>query len=105
MLLDEPLANLDYKLREELREELPRTLRRERHYPGLPPTTEPTEALLLGGTTATLWQGRVTQIGATPLVYRKPANIDAARVFSDPPLNEMSVTKSGARRPCPMVVH
>jgi glycerol transport system ATP-binding protein len=94
VLLDEPLANLDYKLREELREELPR-LFAESGTILVYATTEPTEALLLGGTTATLWQGRVTQIGATPLVYRKPANIDAARVFSDPPLNEMSVTKSG----------
>ncbi len=94
VLLDEPLANLDYKLREELREELPRLFAASGAIL-VYATTEPTEALLLGGTTATLWQGRVTQIGPTPLVYRRPGNIDAARVFSDPPLNELAVTRHG----------
>ncbi|WP_419758822.1 ABC transporter ATP-binding protein [Acidisoma sp.] len=94
VLLDEPLANLDYKLREELREELPKLFAATGTIL-VYATTEPAEALLLGGTTATLWQGRVTQIGSTPAVYRRPANIDAARVFSDPPLNEMAVTLQG----------
>jgi glycerol transport system ATP-binding protein len=94
VLLDEPLANLDYKLREELREELPKLFAATGTIL-VYATTEPTEALLLGGTTATLWQGRVTQVGPTPAVYRRPANIDAARVFSDPPLNEMTVTRAG----------
>ena len=57
VLLDEPLANLDYKLREELREELPRIFA-ESGAILVYATTEPTEALLLGGHTATLWQGR-----------------------------------------------
>ncbi|WP_428390331.1 ABC transporter ATP-binding protein [Lichenicoccus sp.] len=92
VLLDEPLANLDYKLREELREELPRLFAASGAIL-VYATTEPSEALLLGGMTATLWQGRVTQVGETPRVYRRPANIDAARVFSDPPLNELAVTR------------
>jgi len=58
-------------------------------------TTEPTEALMLGGSTATLSEGRVTQFGSTPIVYRHPDNIEAARVFSDPPLNELSLRKVG----------
>jgi glycerol transport system ATP-binding protein len=94
VLLDEPLANLDYKLREELREELPKLFAATGTIL-VYATTEPAGALLLGGTTATLWQGRMTQIGPTPAVYRRPANIDAARVFSDPPLNEMAVTRQG----------
>ena len=94
VLLDEPLANLDYKLREELREELPRLFAASGAIL-VYATTEPSEALLLGGTTATLWQGRVTQVGSTPMVYRRPDNIDAARVFSDPPLNELSITRQG----------
>ena len=94
VLLDEPLANLDYKLREELREELPKLFAATGTIL-VYATTEPSEALLLGGTTATLWQGRVTQLCATPSVYRRPANLNAARVFSDPPLNEMTVTVSG----------
>jgi glycerol transport system ATP-binding protein len=92
VLLDEPLANLDYKLREELREELPRIF----SHTGailIYATTEPSEALLLAGSTVTLSEGRVTQFGPTSKVYRDPAHIDAARVFSDPPLNELPIAK------------
>src|SRR5262249_53374281 len=53
------------------------------------------EALLLGGRTATLSEGRVTQFGATPEVYRRPQDIATARAFSDPPLNELRATKHG----------
>jgi glycerol transport system ATP-binding protein len=95
VLLDEPLANLDYKLREELREQLPRIFA-ESNAILVYATTEPSEALLLGGQTATVWQGRVTQHGPTGAVYRRPRNIAAARVFSDPPLNELVVDKRGA---------
>jgi len=94
VLLDEPLANLDYKLREELREELPR-LFRESGSTVVYATTEPVEALLLGGQTATLHEGRVTQFGPTSEVYRRPSSEQTARVFSDPPMNMISVTKSG----------
>jgi glycerol transport system ATP-binding protein len=94
VLLDEPLANLDYKLREELREELPRIFA-ETGAVLIYATTEPTEALLLRGTTATLWQGRMTQAGPTADVYHQPDNLDAARVFSDPPLNELGLARSG----------
>ena len=96
VLLDEPLANLDYKLREELRVELPR-LFAESGSILVYATTEPSEALLLGGRTATLWQGGLTQFGDTATVYRQPGNIDSARVFSDPPLNELTVRRHGAR--------
>ncbi|MDB5664303.1 TOBE domain-containing protein, partial [Cypionkella sp.] len=58
-------------------------------------TTEPEEALLLGGNTATLWQGHVTQFGPTPQVYRHPVDATTARVFSDPPMNFLSFTKQG----------
>ena len=95
VLLDEPLANLDYKLREELREELPRVFA-ETGAIMVYATTEPMEALLLGGVTATMWQGRVAQVGRTPSVYRRPANLVSARVFSDPPLNEFAAEKTGA---------
>ncbi len=94
VLLDEPLANLDYKLREELRAELPRIFG-ESGAILVYATTEPSEALLLRGRTATMSEGRVTQVGETAAVYRAPATIEAARVFSDPPLNEMVVVKAG----------
>ena len=92
VLLDEPLANLDYKLREELRAEIPRIFEKSGAI-FVYATTEPEEALLLGGNTATLWQGRVTQFGPTPHVYRHPVDATTARVFSDPPMNFLSFTK------------
>ncbi len=94
VLLDEPLANLDYKLREELREELPRIFAASGAV-FVYATTEPSEALLLGGNTATLHQGRVTQFGPTPEVYRRPGDLMTAQVFSDPPLNTLRAVKSG----------
>src|SRR3954451_22404738 len=94
VLLDEPLANLDYKLREELREELPRIFAASGAI-FVYATTEPSEALLLGGKTATLFEGGVTQFGPTAQVYRRPYDLVTARVFSDPPLNSLSAVKSG----------
>jgi glycerol transport system ATP-binding protein len=94
VLLDEPLANLDYKLREELRAEIPRIFE-ESGAIFVYATTEPEEALLLGGNTATLWEGRVTQFGLTPSVYRAPVDATTARVFSDPPMNFLEIRKAG----------
>lgn len=94
ILLDEPLANLDYKLREELREELPRFFAGRRCIV-VYATTEPTEALLFGGNTATLFEGRVTQFGPTAAIYRRPLDLATAKVFSDPPINTAPVTKLG----------
>jgi glycerol transport system ATP-binding protein len=94
VLLDEPLANLDYKLREELREELPRIFSASGSI-FVYATTEPLEALLLGGSTATLSEGRVTQFGPTLEVYRRPNSLLTAHIFSDPPINVMSMVKAG----------
>lgn len=94
VLMDEPLANLDYKLREELREELPRLFALTGAIL-VYATTEPSEALLLGGSTAVLHQGRVAQFGLTSEVYRKPADLNSAAVFSDPPLNRIAAEKTG----------
>jgi glycerol transport system ATP-binding protein len=96
VLLDEPLANLDYKLREELRDQLP-ALFAGRGATVVYATSEPSEALMLGGHTATLSEGRVTQFGPTAEVYRSPADAVSAGVFSDPPINLAPVTKRGAR--------
>ncbi len=90
VLMDEPLANLDYKLREELRSELP-AIFKESGAIFVYATTEPSEALLLGGNTATLHQGRVTQFGPTLSVYRQPNHLLTASTFSDPPLNQLAV--------------
>ena len=86
MLLDEPLVNLDYKLREELREELS-LLFATGSSTVVYATTEPTEALLLGGYTAVLDAGELLQYGPTAEVFHHPASIRVARAFSDPPMN------------------
>ncbi|WP_299614620.1 ABC transporter ATP-binding protein [uncultured Tateyamaria sp.] len=94
VFLDEPLANLDYKLREELREQLPE-LFAGRGAVVVYATSEPEEALLLGGKTALMDDGVVTQYGTTAQIYRKPENLTAARVFSDPPINAARMSKVG----------
>jgi len=96
VLLDEPLANLDFKLREELRDELPRILA-ERNCVVVYATTEPTEALQLGGHTAALHEGAIVDFGVSGEIYRKPKTLTSARVFSEPPINVATVTKSGNR--------
>ena len=94
VLLDEPLANLDYKLREELRDQLP-ALFAGRGAIVVYATSEPSEALMLGGHTATVMAGRVTQFGETGAIYRAPKDVATAQVFSDPPVNIAIARKQG----------
>ena len=89
MLLDEPLVNLDYKLREELREELTQ-LFAAGDSTVIYATTEPGEALLLGGYTAVLDAGELLQYGPTAEVFHSPKSLRVARAFSDPPMNLIS---------------
>ena len=86
MLLDEPLVNLDYKLREELREELS-ALFAAGDSTVVYATTEPGEALLLGGYTAVMDAGELLQYGPTAEVFHAPKSLRVARAFSDPPMN------------------
>jgi glycerol transport system ATP-binding protein len=95
VLLDEPLANLDYKLREELRAEIPKIFA-EAGAIFVYATTEPEEALLLGGNTATLSQGRITQFDKTNHVYHLPQDATTAKTFSNPPMNFLKLEKRGA---------
>jgi glycerol transport system ATP-binding protein len=96
VLLDEPLANLDYKLREELRAELPRIFEASGAI-FVYATTEPTEALLLGGNTVCMWEGKALQVGETANVYRQPQTLRVAQVFSDPPLNIVGIEKKSGQ--------
>jgi glycerol transport system ATP-binding protein len=98
MLLDEPLVNLDYKLREELRDELS-ALFAAGDSTVIYATTEPGEALLLGGYTAVLDAGELLQYGPTAEVFHKPKSLRVARAFSDPPMNllDASVVTDGVQ--------
>ena len=94
LLLDEPLVNLDYKLREELRVEL-QEIFRKRSAIVVYTTTEPSEALMLGGDIVVLDEGRVLQTGATAAVYQHPEHLRVAEVFSDPPINALDSRVNG----------
>jgi glycerol transport system ATP-binding protein len=86
VLFDEPLVNLDYKLREELRIEM-RELFAQRNTIAVYATTEPNEALALGGTTTILHEGQIIQTGPTAETYHSPCNVIAATLFNEPPIN------------------
>ena len=94
MLLDEPLVNLDYKLREELREELTQLFAAGQSTV-VYATTEPGEALLLGGYTAVLYEGQLLQYGPTADVFHTPNSLRVARAFSDPPMNLIAAERVG----------
>lgn len=86
VLLDEPLANLDYKLRESLRLELQQIFR-DSEMVVLYSTADPAEALSFAMTTVVLDQGRVAQVDDALAIYRSPRNTAVARTLSDPPIN------------------
>jgi glycerol transport system ATP-binding protein len=86
LLMDEPLVNLDYKLRETLREEL-QDIFKQRQAIVVYTTTEPAEALMMGGNIMVMDEGRILQTGPTSQVYHNPATLRVAEVFSDPPIN------------------
>lgn len=95
ILFDEPLVNLDYKLREELRQEL-RELFKLRNSIAIYATTEPNEALALGGNTSLLHQGKILQSGPAIEQYHNPVNLNAADLYSEPPINLLKGSIKGA---------
>jgi glycerol transport system ATP-binding protein len=110
LLLDEPLVNLDYKLREELRAEL-QDIFEARQAIVVYTTTEPTEALMLGGNIVVVDEGRILQTGPTPEVYHHPGTTKVAEVFSDPPINflkgavRQGIARMGRNIEMPLVKH
>lgn len=86
VLLDEPLGNLDYKLREALRSDL-KQLSRERDALFVYATPEPIDALMMASHVAVLSEGRVVQYGPTREVHTVPENAEVGRRFSEPPMN------------------
>ncbi|MGB7997418.1 MAG: ABC transporter ATP-binding protein [Photobacterium halotolerans] len=86
ILFDEPLVNLDYKLREELRQEM-RELFASRNTIAVYATTEPNEALALGGNVVLMHEGEIIQSGPTSEVYHNPASVTCAELFGEPPIN------------------
>src|SRR5712672_4239411 len=85
-LLDEPLSNLDAKLRLSAREELER-FQRSLGTTTIYVTHDQAEAMGLGDRIAVLNQGRVRQIGTPHEIYGHPADIFAATFIGSPPMN------------------
>lgn len=95
VLLDEPLVNLDYKLREHLRSEF-RRIFADSDTIAVYSSSEPSEALILDGDVLVLSEGRVIQHGKAANVYARPDNVIAARQISDPPMSIIPARLSGS---------
>jgi glycerol transport system ATP-binding protein len=87
LLLDEPLVNLDYKLREQMRSEFRGLLADQEETIVIYNTTDPVEAMLLGDTVVVMHESRVLQIGTPAEVFDRPASTQVASVVNDPPMN------------------
>ncbi|ESY69260.1 ABC transporter ATP-binding protein [Mesorhizobium opportunistum] len=90
LLLDDPLRNVDAKLRFEMRLELPRLLA-DRGATVVYVTQDYKEAMALGDRIAVMSQGVIRQLGTPEQIYREPANIEIARLFGDPTINLLDV--------------
>jgi multiple sugar transport system ATP-binding protein len=89
-LMDEPLTNLDAKLRESLRVELV-MLRRQLKTPMIFVTHDQTEAMSMGDRIAVLDRGRILQIGSPRDVYRNPVSPTVARQIGQPQINLLTL--------------
>ncbi len=85
-LFDEPLANLDAKLREHMTVEIHR-LQRRLNVTMLYVTHDQTEAMSLADRVIVLDEGRILQSGAPDEIYRRPTSPRVARMFGSPPIN------------------
>jgi multiple sugar transport system ATP-binding protein len=91
LLLDDPLRNVDAKLRYEMRLELPSLLKKF-NSTVLYVTQDYKEAMALADRIAVLIGGSFAQIAAPAEIYERPATIDVARLFGDPAVNLFEVT-------------
>jgi ABC-type sugar transport system ATPase subunit len=95
-LLDEPLSNLDAKLRVQMRAEL-KKLHHRLAITTIYVTHDQVEAMTLGDRIAVLSAGRLQQIGAPQDVYDHPANVFVAGFIGSPPMNLLQGSVSGGR--------
>jgi multiple sugar transport system ATP-binding protein len=95
-LMDEPLTNLDAKLREALRVELVQ-LRRQLEIPMIFVTHDQAEALSMADRIVVLSEGRVLQTGTPREIYERPASPVVARQLGQPAINLLRVRREGRR--------
>ena len=86
LLLDDPLRNVDAKLRYEMRLELPRLLRQSAAAT-IYVTQDYREAMAIGDRVAVLLGGAIVQCAPPELIYDQPRSVAVARLFGDPPMN------------------
>ena len=94
LLLDDPLRNVDAKLRFEMRLELPRLLKVQ-EATVIYVTQDYKEAMALGDRIAVMNARGIEQIGAPADIYLAPANIEIARLFGDPVINLLDAIPMG----------
>ena len=85
-LLDEPLSNLDAKLRSQVRAEI-ETLQRRTGATMLYVTHDQVEAMTLGDRVAVLHEGRLQQVATPRALYQEPENVFVAGFVGSPPMN------------------
>ena len=86
LLLDDPLRNVDAKLRYEMRLELPRVLS-QAGVTVLYVTQDYKEAMALGDRVAVLTGGGITQLDSPERIYKAPVSSEVAQLFGDPTIN------------------
>jgi multiple sugar transport system ATP-binding protein len=86
LLLDDPLRNVDAKLRYEMRLELPRLLK-QFESTVLYVTQDYKEAMALGERIGVLYGGRFQQVDRPAGIYGDPRHVEIARLFGDPTIN------------------
>ena len=91
LLLDEPLSNLDARLRAQMGDEF-RALQRRLKITTLYVTHDQEEAMALSDRVVVMQKGRILQVGAPEIVYRRPASREVASFFGTPNLIEAAVT-------------
>ena len=89
LLLDAPLVNLDYKLREQLREEFKNIFVNGLSEESIVifSTTDPREAMELNGEIIVLDEGKVLQVDTAKEIFENPTNLRVAAISNDPPMN------------------
>jgi len=85
-LMDEPLANLDAKLRKEMRTEVVR-LQQQLDVTMIHVTHNQEEAMTMGDRIVVMDQGTIQQVGQPDVVYRRPANRFVAKFIGSPSMN------------------
>ncbi|MDF5723674.1 MAG: ABC transporter ATP-binding protein [Rhizonema sp. PD37] len=89
-LMDEPLSNLDAKLRTETRAQIVK-LQRQLGTTTIYVTHDQTEAMTMGDRIAVLCEGKILQVASPLELYNRPANLFVAQFIGSPPMNFISV--------------